>query len=128
MRGFVKFDHLSKYTNEKGYTLVETLVAIGILMGVLVPATLFLGKITANQRNRDLIVASQLAREEMEKIIAYQLYENNERTIKLNNKNYQITRSIENQSGLVHIVVKVTRRDREKPLVELKTLRIDLSY
>ena len=123
----MRFNHLFKNSNEGGYTLVETLVAIAILMGVLVPATLFLGKITSDQRSRDLIAASQLAKEEMEKTIAYQLYENNEKTVKLNNKNYHIIRSIKNQLGLIQIVVKITRRDREEPLVELKTLRIELS-
>ena len=112
------------FISEKGYTLVETLVASAILMGVLIPATLFLGKITISRTGQDLIVATQLAQEEMERTITFELYTNDNRTVQLDQKTWTLVREIDKKQGLVMIQVKVYRVSKIKAIVELKTLRV----
>lgn len=109
---------------QEGYTLVEALVASAILLGALIPAVLFFGKITVNQKAKDLIIASQLAEERMEKTIAFHQYNNDEKTLKLNNVTWRILQKVKNRSGLIEIRVKVFKKNQLTPLVELKTLRV----
>jgi hypothetical protein len=110
--------------SSNGYTVVETLIASAVLMSVLVPATLFLGKITMNRMGRDLIVASQLAQEEMEKTTTFKLYTDDVKELRLDKKNWLIKREIEEWLGLIKINVQVFRDKKPDPVVELKTLRI----
>jgi prepilin-type N-terminal cleavage/methylation domain-containing protein len=111
---------------ESGYTLVEMLVASAVLLGVLVPATLFLGKITTGRKGRDLIIASQLAESEMERTTSHELYENSEKQIRLDNRNWRIIRNIEEDQGLVDIRIHVFKAKKPKPVFTLKTLRLSL--
>lgn len=116
---------LSRSNSEKGYTLVETLVAGAILMGVLIPSTLFLGKVTAQGRSRDLIIASQLASSEMERTMAQGLYENDKRDVYLNNKVWHVSRQIDKHQGLVVVSVQVFRMNQTNPTITMKTLRVE---
>jgi hypothetical protein len=109
---------------EKGYTLVETLVASAVLLAVLVPATLFLGKITTGRKGRDLIIASQLAESVMEKTTAREVYENSEEHIRLDNRDWQIVREIEENQGLIKIRIRVFKSKNTEPVFTLKTLRL----
>ena len=109
---------------QRGYTLVEALVASAILLGALIPAILFFGKITVNQRAKDLIIASQLAEEKIEKTITFNQYNNDEKRLNLNNVTWRILQKIKNRSGLIEIRVRVFKKNQLTPLVELKTLRI----
>jgi len=108
---------------QRGYTVVETLVASAILMGVLIPSLLFLGRATASQANRDRVVASQLAVEEMERTIAFSLHEYEERVVQLNRKTWRVVRLIDNQMGLVEIRVQVSKPTRNHPIIEMKTFQ-----
>jgi type II secretory pathway pseudopilin PulG len=112
------------YESENGYTLVETLVASAILLGVLIPATLFFGRVASDRRAQDLILAFQMAGEEMERTAAFEIYEDEEWIIKLNNRSWRIHREIDTHMGLIEIRVKVSRNNQVRPLVELKTLRV----
>ena len=107
-----------------GYTLVETLVASAILLGVLIPAALFLGKITMSQYSHDLLVATQLAREEMEKTLIAASYQDEEKLMDFGKRRWRLTRAIENQSGLLVIRIKVFKPNSVNPLVEFKTIRV----
>lgn len=109
---------------ESGYTLIETLVASAVLLGVLVPATLFLGKITTGRKGRDLIIASQLAESEMERTTAHRNYENSEHQIRLDNRDWRVVRETEEDQGLVEIRIHVFKAKKPEPVLTLKTLRL----
>jgi hypothetical protein len=107
-----------------GYTLVETLVASAILLSVLIPATLILGRLTLSQHHQDLIAATQLAREEMERTVAEARYQDEEKHVALGKKHWRLVRDVQAQSGLLEIRILVCKLRRTKPLVEIKTFRI----
>ena len=112
------------FRTEKGYTLVETLVASAVLLGVLVPAMFFLGKITTGRKGRDLIVASQLAESELEKTTAREVYENSEEQIRSDNRDWRIVREIKENQGLIEIRIRVFKSQNPEPIFTLKTLRL----
>ncbi len=116
--------HYSFLKDTRGYTLVETLVASAILLSVLIPATLILGKLTLSQYHHDLIVATQLAREEMERTIAEARYQDEEKQVALGKKSWRLVRDVQEQSGLLEIRILVFKLRQAKPLVEIKTLRM----
>jgi len=107
-----------------GYTIVETLVASAILLGVLIPAAFILGKLTIGSYSRQVLVATQLAREVMEKTLASEEYHYREMDFQRDNKHWKVIREVNYTDGVVDIRVKVYRSKKHKPLVELMTLRI----
>jgi hypothetical protein len=108
----------------RGYTLVETLVASAILLSVLIPATLILGKLTSSQYHHDLIMATQLAREEMERTVAEARYQDEEKQVALGKKSWRLVRDVQEQSGLLEIRIRVFKLRQAKPLLEIKTIRV----
>lgn len=110
-----------KYKDENGSTLVETLVAMAILVSVLLPTSLFLGYIAANPLNEEKIIALGLAQTEMEKIIASEKYENHEKTV---DDRWIVTNTIIEQEDLVQIEISVYRKKRIEPVVTLTTERL----
>ena len=61
---------IKKIFSETGYTLVETMVAGAILLGVLIPAVMILAHVMMSQYSKDKITANNLARGEIEYIIS----------------------------------------------------------
>ncbi|MGH7600506.1 MAG: type IV pilus modification PilV family protein [bacterium] len=116
--------HYSFLKDARGHTLVETLVASAILLSVLIPATLILGRLTLGQQHHDLMVATQLAREEMERTIAAARYQDEEKLVALGKKSWRVVREVQEQSGLREIRIRVFKLRQAKPLVEIKTLRM----
>lgn len=110
--------------DSRGYTLVETLVASAILLSVLIPATLILGRLTLGQQHHDLIVATQLARDEIERTVAEARYQDEEKQVAVGKKHLRLVRDVQEQSGLLEIRIRVFKLRQTKPLVEIKTLRI----
>jgi prepilin-type N-terminal cleavage/methylation domain-containing protein len=111
--------------SERGFTLIETLVAIALLLGVLIPAILFLGKATMSRSAGDLITAESLAVETMEKTTAFRLFRNSETLVETDRKKWRVVRVINKNDGLVEIRVRVYRLRARDPIVEFKTLRIE---
>jgi Tfp pilus assembly protein PilV len=109
--------------HEAGFTLVETIIAISILMAVLIPAILFLGKAVMRQTASDAITAVNLAQEEMERTIALRTFRNRESSVLSGRKQWRVVRTADAAGGLVEIRVAVYRPNRPDPIVELKTLR-----
>ena len=56
--------------DEEGYTLIESLIAIAILLAVLVPSTVFLAYVGNNVIAKDKITAFNHARNTMEYVLA----------------------------------------------------------
>lgn len=109
--------------SEAGYTLVETLVASAILLGVLVPAIVFLGKATGSHANYDLLLATQLARAEMEETLLLAQNYDEEKEVLLGKRSWRIVRIVINQNELLEIRVSVYKAGKQRPLVELRTSR-----
>lgn len=108
---------------EEGYTLVEVLVASALLMGVLMPGVLFLGRLAGDMRSHRQIVASRLACSEMERTIALGNYESSFDEIQQNRRIWTVERMIEEEGGLIRIQVRVYEKHREVPAVTYRTLR-----
>lgn len=109
--------------DESGNSLVETLVAMAILMTVLVPAIIFLGIAGNNSIARDKIASYHLAKNAMEHALA--VAKDSSSIEKVNDK-WLVRTKIENPSGdLYTIKVDVFRHDTLKPtLVTLNTSRL----
>ena len=112
-----------KLKEQDGYTLVETLVAGALLVGVLIPALLFLGRITARQTDRDRLIAMQLAREAIEKTTAFSIYSDNDETFVLQQRTWQILREVRISNDLAEVVVTVNRLPLKRTMARLKTLK-----
>ncbi|MEE4312171.1 MAG: hypothetical protein V2J62_09930 [candidate division KSB1 bacterium] len=113
------------FTDEKGHSLIETLIALAILIAVLVPLSQLFVRLILNETSRDLMIASQIARGEMERTIARQEYSHANTTISVNNKSWKCVRDIENNKGLVKISISVFKGDEPDAIVQLKTLRLN---
>lgn len=108
---------------ENGYSLVETLVAMAILMAVLVPAIMFLGIAGNNSIARDKIISFNLAKNAMEHALV--VAKDSSSMEKVNDK-WVVYTKIENLSdNLYTIKVNVFKDDTLKPpLITLDTRRL----
>lgn len=108
--------------NEDGYTLVESLIALAILMAVLVPSAMFLTTIGNNTLSKDKIVAHNLARNTMEQVLAAE--SNVSRVIQAED-NWWIKQEVNRAEDLYHIKIEVFKRDTlSTPKVTLQTARL----
>ena len=112
---------MSNQQKEDGYSLVETLVAMAILLAVLIPSVMFLTYIGNNHLVRDKVESYQIARNEMEQIIAI---ENDTSVINKRGK-WLIKRTITNTNELHYIAIEVFKRDTlNAPIIRFETARI----
>lgn len=107
--------------NEEGTTLIETLVAMAILVSVLLPTAMFLGYITTNPINKEKIKALGMAQTEMESILNNKRYQSAKKEI---GEKWLIIDSTSVKNRLVNINVLVYKKHRSKPLVTLRTERL----
>ncbi len=115
---------LKSIKSETGHTVVEMLVALAILTIALVPTVQFMARVMSNAGARDLVVATQLARDEMERVISERDFMPDEKRIRVNQQLWQLATSIEVYAGLVQIYIKVYKKNSSKPMVELQTSRL----
>jgi type II secretory pathway pseudopilin PulG len=113
------------FNNNKGYTLVETVVALAILIAVLIPLTQLFARLMNASQTRDTIVATQLAHAEMEKAIINLNCENNSTLVMMNNVTWQIKKNAIYKNELIEFRVEVFKRAKSAPVVILKTLRLN---
>jgi type II secretory pathway pseudopilin PulG len=111
--------------NNKGYTLVETVVALAILIAVLIPISQLCARFINSKHSRDKIVATQLAQSEMEKAITNLNCENNSKSITINNVTWKIDKNAIYQNELIELRIEVSKRGGSAPVVILKTLRLN---
>ncbi|MEO1022480.1 MAG: prepilin-type N-terminal cleavage/methylation domain-containing protein [Bacteroidota bacterium] len=107
--------------NERGYSLLETLIALALLLGVLLPGAVFLGFAANNALASDKTTALNLGRSEMEYIISSEM----DSSFVRQQDQWWIRRSITNDSALVHITVSVFKFDTlNAPVLEFETYRL----
>lgn len=112
---------MNGWKDESGASLVETLVAMAILLAVLVPSIMFLTYIGSNWLVEDKVESFQVARNEMETIIAT---ENDSSLVRSEGK-WVVKRTVRNQEEFYYLTVDVFKRDTLKsPVITLETARI----
>lgn len=112
---------MSNQQKEDGYSLVETLVAMAILLAVLIPSVMFLTYIGNNHLVRDKVESYQIARNEMEQIIATK---NDSSMINKRGK-WLVKRTISNTNELHYLAVEVFKKDTlTAPIIRFETARI----
>jgi hypothetical protein len=109
--------------SESGHTVVEVIIAIAVLTAALVPVSHFMSKVFLSSTTRDLIVAANLARAEMEAAANSTVHLSEERTVKIGNRTWRVERKLREISGLLTIEVAVYGKDRTSPVVAFSTLR-----
>ncbi|MBO6524383.1 MAG: type II secretion system protein [Balneolaceae bacterium] len=108
--------------NEEGYSLVESLVAMAILLTVLVPSTMFLTYIGNNVLAKDKITSFNHARNQMEYILATQ---NDSTLTKQIDSNWWVKQSVVKERNLREIKVEVFKNDTlSDPMITLQTARL----
>lgn len=108
--------------SEEGYSLVESLIAMAILLSVLVPAAIFLTYIGNNIYAKDKITSYNFARNEMEYILATQ---NDSTKTKLVDENWWVKTTVQNDEALFNIKVEVFKKDTlTPPKITLETARL----
>ncbi len=109
-------------TNEGGYSLVESLVALAILLSVLVPSALVLTFAANNRLARDKMESFNLARNEMEYVLAT---ENDSSSITRVGNRWWVMRNVLKDDSFREITVKVFKSDTTKaPVITLQTSRL----
>lgn len=112
---------MNNWLQEDGYSLIETLIAMAILMVIVVPTIMFLTYIGNNHLVNDRIESFQIARNEMETVIATK---NDSSSIKHIDK-WVIKRTIKRKNELHYLIVDVFEKDTLKlPVITLETARI----
>ncbi len=107
---------------ESGYSLVESLVALSLLLVVLVPLTMFLIFIGGNTITKDKIVSFNHARNQMEQVIATE--SDSSYTFKAD-ENWWIKTKVNKEQDLYTITVSAFKRDTlREPSIELETARL----
>lgn len=112
---------LSTLKNETGSTLIETLVAMAILVSVLLPVSMFLGYAGNSPRNEEEIVALGLAQAEMEKTLSEEKYTEDEKIV---GERWIVKKSVISELNLMQIEVSVYRNNKAEPLITLTTERL----
>ncbi len=99
--------------NQEGYTIVEVIIALAVLLAALLPLSRLTGKLFTNSNSRNLIIAHQLARNTMEKsILVSELFDNTE-SIQLNGKAWHVKRKVIQLSvNLMQLKVAVYEKDK----------------
>jgi prepilin-type N-terminal cleavage/methylation domain-containing protein len=108
---------------EQGYSLVETLVALAILLAVLVPAAMFLGIAGNNTLARDKITSFNLAKNAMEQAL---ITEKDSSFVELKDSKWWVqTTVIPESENLYSVKVTIFKEDTLRaPKVTLETKRL----
>lgn len=111
--------------NQEGYTIVEVIIALAVLLAALMPLSRLTGKLFTNGNSRNLIMAHQLARDVMEKSISSSDLIDKTESIQLNDKTWYIKRKVlQLSTNLVQLKVAVYEKDKTTPVATLQTLRL----
>lgn len=106
--------------DEDGYTLVETLVAMTLFVGVLIPMISVLGNFTLNKDASLLYGALFVAESEMTKI---SLEEDAASEDQKNSEGFLVTKNVERNGRLTKVTISVaSTRQPEKKIVTLQKM------
>lgn len=108
-------------TDQKGYTLLEVMIATAVFAVVLIPMVALLGNVLIKYSTSDLITSANLAREEMERTLHDRAFEDGQKNVQMGNLSYKIIKKVENKDDLLLIQVEVFRTKDNKALASIYT-------
>jgi prepilin-type N-terminal cleavage/methylation domain-containing protein len=108
-------------TEQKGYTILEVMIASAVFAVVLIPMVALLGNVLIKYSTSDLITATNLAREEMERTLHDRAFEDGQKNVQMGNLSYKIIKEVENQDDLLLIRIEVFRAKDKKVLASIYT-------
>jgi prepilin-type N-terminal cleavage/methylation domain-containing protein len=105
-------------STERGYTLIETVIAMALFLSVLIPLIGTMGTMMFDRKANVATKALMLAQSEMSVTIAHQDYID---AVKTSDSGLILVRKIERNSSLIEIRISVkTSVDQFKELIVLK--------
>jgi len=110
----------SDMNTERGYTLIETIIAMALFLSVLIPLIGTMGTMMFDRKAMVATKALMLAQSEMSTTIAHQDYIN---AVKTSEPGFILIKKIERYNSLVEIRVAVKlSTDQSKELIVLKKI------
>jgi len=94
---------------------------LAIFVSILLPLVTLMATVLNKYSNSDLIVATNLGREEMEKTLNNRTFVDEKNMVKINRISWNISKRIQEDNGLVSITIEVSRRSDDKVLASLYT-------
>ncbi len=113
--------HLLAY-EEEGYSLIESIVAIALLLTVLVPVSAFLGSLATKRISKQKIEALAIAQASMENAI--QLRDFTDKSVPVHDGKWILSEEYILNGDLVTIMITVAKPGRSRPGVSLQTARL----
>ena len=107
--------------NQNGYTILEVMIASAVFAVVLIPMVALLGNVLIKYSTSDLITATNLAREEMERTLHDRAFEDLQKNVQMGSLSYKIIKEVENQDDLLLIRIEVFRAKDDKVLASIYT-------
>ncbi|MCA9733967.1 MAG: hypothetical protein H6696_14365 [Deferribacteres bacterium] len=111
------------FKDEKGYTIVESIVANALFLAVLIPALMLLGKFTLYNSGEEKIVAQELAKAKVELLLQQNTIDAAVEQRYHGKIKWLLKTEVTDRNGLQEITVSVYRTKQGKQLAEFKTLR-----
>ena len=105
-----------------GHTLVEVVVTTALVVTVLVPLSSLAVYLLTVKQNEPHIEALVIGQRMMEETLHGQSYVS--QTIDLEGGRWRIRKTVSQTGNRIAIVIRVFRRNRPEPLVELMTVRL----
>ena len=105
-----------------GHTLVEVGVTTALIVTVLVPLSSLAVYLLTVKQNKPHIAALAIGQRVMEETLYGQSYVS--QTIDLEGGRWRVRKTVSQTGNRIAIVIRVFRRNRTEPLVELMTVRL----
>lgn len=112
-------------TGAAGYTLVETLTALALLLMVFLPLTRIVSGLLTGTHNRDLISAIDLAEREMTLALLQRDARSLARSETIARRSYRIEREVRREGVLKTITVRVSGNPSRPPLAQFYIYQVD---
>ena len=110
---------LPRITDQSGLTLLEVLIASSVFMIGFTIMVFLLNQMQGRFSSKEMVLAYQLARQELEKTLASNEFESTTRTEIRSKISFLVEQKIIENDGLVSIRINVTRAKTGKQLITL---------
>jgi|GEM_PF-3907281 len=113
-----------RFQSDSGYSLLEVLVALVILLIVLIPAGHWLGKLLTDRIVADKLIAVQLAETKMEEMLVTGVYRSERIEVLHKNRKYSLRTTIHDfRENLILISIEVSRKQNVLTLLQRSQFR-----
>jgi len=94
---------------------------MAIFASILLPSVSLMGTILTKYSSSDLIISTNLAREEMEETLNSRAFTSEDKIIKLNNVSWKISKKVSEDNKLLFITIEVSKLSDDKVIASLYT-------